>query len=159
KYALALGAEALGKIRVADLDRSREELLARLELAGEKYLTVDGGALRAARCERGKESLRLLPIALASLRKDGGGPCRLRCWKERAVRHLAFDPFDRIISVHAERAAKCIDGRVNAAAVVDPGAHGIAFADCFANHVLEGLVGDGRNGGCERAAERAIRRQ
>src|SRR5262249_11907224 len=40
-----------------------------------------------------------------------------------------------------------------------PIAYGVALADRFADHVLEGLVGGGRDRGCERAAELAVGRQ
>src|SRR5262249_11836823 len=60
---------------------------------------------------------------------------------------------------YAEGAAEYIDGRRDAAAVIDPGADGITFADGLADHVFEGLVGGGRDGGGEGLAEHAFRRQ
>ena len=159
KHPLALAAEALGKLGVGELRRSGEDLLARLELTGDKDLLIKAGALRGARRRRGKEPPRLLVVALAAPLKGLGGGRPLRCWKDGAIRHLAFDPLDRIVPADAERAAKCGDGRLDAAAVVDPGAHRIALADCLADHVLERLVGCPRNGARQRAAERLFWRQ
>src|SRR5207244_12171302 len=125
-----------------------------LAVTGNKDPLIRAGALRGARRRGGKEPPRLLLVALAAPLKDFGGGRPLRCWKDGTIRHLAFDPLDRIVPADAERAAECGDGRLDAAAVVDPGAHRIALADCLADHVLERLVGCPRNGARQRAAER-----
>ena len=156
EHALALAAEALRKPWIVGLDRPGDELLAGLELAGEEELTVERGALRAGGCERGVKPARLFLIALGAAREHLGGCRPLRGRKQRALRHLAFDALDGVVGADAERPAERDDGRLDAAAVVDPGAHGVALADRFADHVLEGLVGHGRDRGRERAAEGAF---
>src|SRR5262249_21872285 len=154
KHPLALAVETLGKFGVGELRRSGEDLLARLEFAGDKDLLIDAGALRSARRRGGQEPPRLLLVVLAALRKELGRGRPLRCWKDGTIRHFAFDALDRIVRSDAERAAKGGDGRLDAAAVADPGTHGIALADGFADHVLERLVRCPRNGGCQRTARR-----
>ncbi len=134
-------------------------MLARLELAGDEDLLIEAGALRGARRRRGEEPPRLLLVVLAALRKDLGRLRPLRCRKDGTIRHFAFHPLDRVVRGDAERAAKCGDGGLDAAAVVDKGAHGIALADRLADHLLERLIRRPRNGGGQRAAERLFRRQ
>ena len=156
QHALALAAEALGKPRIVGLDRPGDELLAGLELAGEEELTIDAGALRPGGCERGVKPAGLFLIALGAAREHLGGGRPLRGRKQRPFRHLVLDALDRVVGADAERPAERGDRRLDATAVVDPGAHGVALADRFTDHVLEGLVGHGRDRGRERAAERAF---
>src|SRR5262249_45346263 len=75
---LAFAAQALRKPRIVDFDRPGDQLLARLELAGEEYLKIAAGALRAGGCERGGKAACLLLIALGASREHLGGRRPLR---------------------------------------------------------------------------------
>src|SRR5262249_61014231 len=120
RVALGSAEEALPKRGLADPVRPGDELLARLELAGEEHLKIDVGALRAGGCERGSKPARLLLIALATAREDFGGGRPLRRRKQRTLRHLAVDALDGVVGADAERPAERCDGPLDATALLDP---------------------------------------
>src|SRR5262249_30035788 len=92
---LAFAAELFREPGIVDLDRAGDQLLARLELAGEEYLQIHASALRAGGCERVGEAACLLLIALGPAREDFGGRRPLRRRKQRGPRALRGGAFHR----------------------------------------------------------------
>jgi len=79
--------------------------------------------------------------------------------EDRSFNDLLLDLLQSVIGGDSQCPAQQGDSRVDAAAVVDPCPYHVAFADGFADDLLEGLVGGDRKGGCERSAERGVRGQ